>query len=150
MRLGAALAVLLLTVPALAQKTAPAPLSDSAQGMLGAWELSSADRSKACTVTFRNVHTAVGYRLDFGKDCAAIFEFTVNVAGWIYPEGDLLRLVDGEGRTLSEFSEVEDGIFEAPTPGVGVLFLQNPAAAAAARKQEATPEPERIEEPQGK
>ena len=33
-----------------------------------------------------------------------------------------------------EFSEVEDGIFEAPTPGVGVLFLQNAAAAAAPPK----------------
>ncbi len=30
-----------------------------------------------------------------------------------------------------EFSEVEDGIFEAPTPGVGVLFLQSAAAPAA-------------------
>jgi hypothetical protein len=39
--------------------------------------------------------------------------------------------VDARGRSLIEFSEVEDGIFEAPTPGVGVLFLQNAAAAAA-------------------
>ena len=34
------------------------------------------------------------------------------------------------GKALVEFSEVEDGIYEAPTPGVGVLFLQNAAAAA--------------------
>ena len=67
-----------------------------------------------------------------------------SVAGWIFPEDDLLRLVDAEGRTLAEFSEVEDGIYEAPTPGVGVMFLQNPAAAA--RKPDADPEPERIEE----
>ena len=35
---------------------------------------------------------------------------------------------------LVEFSEVEDRIYEAPTPGVGVLFLQNAAAAAPAPK----------------
>jgi hypothetical protein len=36
-----------------------------------------------------------------------------------------------------QFSEVEDSIFEAPTPGVGVLFLQNPAAAPAPAKSAA-------------
>ena len=39
-----------------------------------------------------------------------------------------------KGKAIVEFSEVEDGIFEAPTPGVGVLFLQNAAAAAAPPK----------------
>ena len=55
-----------------------------------------------------------------------------DVVGWDYPENDLLRLLDAQGKSLVEFSEVEDGIYEAPTPGVGVLFLQNAAAAAAA------------------
>ena len=54
-----------------------------------------------------------------------------DIAGWTYPNNDLLKLLDAQGRPLVEFSEVEDGIFEAPTPGVGVLFLQAPAAAAA-------------------
>jgi len=48
----------------------------------------------------------------------------------VFPDNDLLRLVDAGGRTLIEFSEVEDGIYEAPTPGLGVLFLQNAASAA--------------------
>src|SRR5581483_6109277 len=30
---------------------------------------------------------------------------------------------------IAEFSEVETGMFEAPTPGYGVLFLQNAAEA---------------------
>ena len=57
------------------------------------------------------------------------FPLVNDVAGWNFPEGDLLRLLDAQGRTLVEFSEVEDGIYEAPTPGLGVLFLQSPAAA---------------------
>ena len=48
----------------------------------------------------------------------------------VFPENDLLRLLDAKGKVLAEFSEVEDGIYEAPTPGVGVLFLQNAATAA--------------------
>ena len=51
------------------------------------------------------------------------------VAGWTFPDNDLLHLLDAQGKVLVEFSEVEDGIYEAPTPGVGVLFLQSPAAA---------------------
>ncbi len=51
------------------------------------------------------------------------------VAGWKFPDNDLLSLLDADGKALVEFSEVEDGIYEAPTPGIGVLFLQNPAAA---------------------
>ena len=56
------------------------------------------------------------------------------VAGWNFPENDLLRLLDAQGKALVEFSEVEDGIYEAPTPGIGVLFLQNPAGAGAPPK----------------
>ena len=52
------------------------------------------------------------------------------------PRNDLLYLLDARGRTLVEFSEVEDSIFEAPTPGVGVLFLQNAAAAGRPRPPE--------------
>jgi hypothetical protein len=48
------------------------------------------------------------------------------VVGWRYPEDDLLYLLNADGEALVEFSEVEDGMFEAPTPGVGVLFLQKP------------------------
>lgn len=150
MRAAGVIAFVLIAAPALAQAPALPPLGESAQNMLGAWELTDAQRSKSCPATFRKARTSVGYRLEFGKDCAALFPLTANVAGWVFPEGNLLRLVNAEGQTLADFSEVEDGIFEAPTPGVGVLVLQSADAAAAARKSEAMPEPERIEEPQGR
>lgn len=143
--------VLLLGHPALAQRApaapaAPAPqLGDSAQAMLGSWEFSNAERNKICTATFKNARTRVGLAVEFDPNCASLFPLVSGVAGWIFPDGDLLRLVDSSGATLAEFSEVEDGIYEAPTPGVGVLFLQNPEAAA--RKPDQNPEPERIEDP---
>ena len=51
--------------------------------------------------------------------------------GYINPDeaNDLLHFIDAKGKALVEFSAVEDGIYEAPTPGVGVLFLQAAAAA---------------------
>ncbi len=130
--------LLLLAAPALAQAPQPAQpaqpaapaLGDSAKGLIGSWEFSNADRDKICTATFADKKTPVGLAVTFSKDCDKLFPVVIDVAGWLFPDNDLLRLVDMDGRTLIEFSEVEDGVYEAPTPGLGVLFLQNAASAA--------------------
>jgi Protease inhibitor Inh len=114
--------------PALAQSTAT--LGDSAKALIGAWEFSNADRDKICTATFKSDTTKVGFKVEFDANCGELFPVVRSVAGWTFPQNDLLRLLDAQGKALVEFSEVEDGIFEAPTPGIGVLFLQNAAAAA--------------------
>lgn len=114
---------------ALAQ-TPPPAVNESAKAVIGTWEFSNADRDKICTATFKSDPTAVGFKVEFDANCGNLFPLVGDVAGWNYPENDLLRLLDAQGKTLVEFSEVEDGIYEAPTPGVGVLFLQNAAAAA--------------------
>jgi hypothetical protein len=111
-----------------AQSTAT--LGDSAKAMVGTWEFSNADRDKICTATFKSDTTKVGFKVEFDANCAELFPLVRDVAGWTFPENDLLRLLDAQGKALVEFSEVEDGIYEAPTPGIGVLFLQNAAAAA--------------------
>lgn len=126
------LAALCLAAPALAQ--GKPPLGDAARAMLGPWEFSNAGREKVCTATFKNDATAVGYKVEFDPHCATLYPLVARVAGWKYPDNDFLFLLDAEGNALVEFSEVEDGIFEAPTAGVGVLFLQNPAAAGAPAK----------------
>ncbi len=130
------LASLCMTGVALAQKPAayPASLGDSAKAMIGTWEFSNADRDKICTVTFKTDPSPVGFKLEFDANCASLFPLVSGVAGWNFPENDLLRLLDARGKALVEFSEVEDGIYEAPTPGIGVLFLQNPAGAGAPPK----------------
>ncbi len=122
------LVVLCIAAPAHAQ--APV-LGDQAKALLGTWEFSNASKDRRCTATFSRDKTAVGFEVEFDAACGDLFPLVRDVAGWVYPDNDLLRLVNAQGRTLVEFSEVEDGIFEAPTPGVGVLFLQNAAATAA-------------------
>ncbi len=131
-RIVFAAALLLFGAPALAQTKAT--LGDSAKAMIATekWEFSNADHDKTCTVVFRADPSAVGFRLEFDGNCVTLFPLVRDIAGWKYPEDDLLYLLDAQGKALIEFSEVEDGIFEAPTPGLGVLFLQNPAAAAPA------------------
>jgi hypothetical protein len=105
-----------------------ATLGDSAQGILGSWEFSNAGRDKVCMATFKDRRIAAGFKVEFDADCGNLFPLVRNVAAWVFPENDLLRLVDAQGKSLVEFSEVESGLYEAPTPGVGVLFLQSPNA----------------------
>jgi hypothetical protein len=124
--IGLCLATLWPATAALAQG-APR-LNEAAQTMLGAWEFSNASRDKVCIVTFKSARTAVGYQVSLGRDCVAQYPLLAGVAGWKYLDDDLLYLLDAQGKALVEFSEVEDGIFEAPTPGAGVLFLQSPDA----------------------
>jgi hypothetical protein len=118
--------------PALAQTpaTQSANLGESAKALIGTWEFSNADRDKKCTATFSSDRTPVGFKVEFDANCASQFPLVADVAGWDFPNNDLLHLLDAQGKVLVEFSEVEDGIYEAPTPGVGVLFLQNAVAAA--------------------
>ncbi len=118
---------------ALAQTQPPASstvIGESARKVIGSWEFSNADRDKKCTATFSADRTKVGFKVEFDQNCTAQFPLVADVAGWNFPDNDLLQLFDAQGKVLVEFSEVEDGIYEAPTPGVGVLFLQNAAAAA--------------------
>jgi len=63
-------------------------------------------------------------RLEFDKGCAALFPFVKDVVGWTLAQNDFLRLLDAQGKSVLEFSEVESRIYEAPKPGEGILFIQ--------------------------
>ena len=130
-RLAIGLAAVCVTGVALAQ---PAGLGESAKRLIGTWEFSNADRDRICTATFKSDPTPFGFKIEFDSNCPNLFPLVREIAGWKFPENDLLYMVDSRGRIIVEFSEVEAGIFEAPTPGVGVLFLQNAAAAGAPPK----------------
>ena len=116
--------------PAPTQIQSPAQaIGDQAKKMIGTWEFSTAERDKICSVTFKADRAAGGYKLEFDPKCLDDFPLLRDVTGWTYPDGDLLSFVDARGKSLVEFSEVETGMYEAPTRGVGVLFLQNSADA---------------------
>lgn len=115
---------LVVAVFAAGSAWAQASLGDSAKAVLGPWEFSNADRDKVCTATFKSDPSPVGFKVEFDANCGNVFPLVLRVAGWKFPENDNLFLLDAAGKTLVEFSEVESGIYEAPTPGVGVLFLQ--------------------------
>jgi len=117
-----------------AHALAPPTLNESAKAVVGTWEFSNADRDKICSLTLKSDPTPNGFKLEFDKNCGTLFPLANDVVAWNFPENDLLYLLDARGKALVEFSEVEDGIYEAPTPGVGVLFLQSPAGAAPAPK----------------
>jgi hypothetical protein len=106
--------------------------NEAAKAMVGSWEFSNADRDKRCTITFRTDSGGPGMKLDFDKDCAGLFPFIAEIAGWSIAENDFLRLLDAKGKPVLEFSEVESGMYEAPRPGEGILFIQNAAAAGPA------------------
>jgi hypothetical protein len=118
-----------LVCGAAAQTLQPAPGSDAARLAAAPWELSSADRERVCSVNFLTVRAAQGYAVEFDAACGGKFPVVKDVAGWLFADNDLLRLVDARGKILIEFGEVETGVFEAPTPGVGLLFLQAPGTA---------------------
>ena len=119
-RIAPLLIALIVWGPASAQTS----LGEAAKGLLGAWEFSNADRDKVCTATFKAEATPVGFKVEFDANCGNLFPIVSRVVGWKFPENDNLFLLDADGKTLVEFSEVETGMYEAPTPGVGVLFLQ--------------------------
>jgi len=133
MRLARIIACVFVAAAAPVAAQTPPTLGETAKAMVGSWEFSNADRDKVCTVTFKSDRNAVGFKVEFNAGCAGLFPLVGDVAGWTFPENDLLRLLDAQGRALAEFSEVEDGIYEAPTPGVGVLFIQSASTAAPAK-----------------
>src|SRR3954468_7875593 len=103
------------------QVTEP-PAAAAPRTMVGTWEFSNADREKTCSVTFRNESNRVGKRVEFDPACAGHFPFVKDVVAWQLNDNDFLKLLDQQGASVLEFSEVESGIFEAPRPGEGILF----------------------------
>jgi hypothetical protein len=105
--------------------------TDLAKDMIGDWELATAGRDRTCAVTLKNDNAAGGKKLEFETACAEALPFTKDIAAWSVKGLDIVRLQDGKGESLLDFTEVENGIFEGTRQGEGVFILQNLAAARA-------------------
>src|ERR1051326_754605 len=119
-----------VTEPPVTEPPAPAV----PRTMVGTWEFSNADREKTCSITFRNESNRVGKRVEFDPACIGHFPFVKDVVAWQLNDNDFLKLLDQQGGSVLDFSEVESGIFEAPRPGEGILFIQNASALGPAPK----------------
>jgi hypothetical protein len=104
------------------------------KGMIGQWELSTTERSKTCVVTLKPDSTPQGMKLELESGCAAALPFTKDITAWNVRGLDIVRLQDGTGQPVIDFTEVESGIFEGLRQGEGVYILQNLAAARSLAK----------------
>lgn len=106
---------------------------DAIKALAGGWEISNADREKACNLTFKTDSAKGGFKVEFDKACAGVFPATKDVEAWAIVKDDL-RLLDARGRTVFEFTEVESGMYEAERANEGLYFLQSLAATAPAAR----------------
>jgi len=102
--------------------------------MIGQWELSTTERSKTCVVTLKPDTTPQGLRLELEPGCAAALPFTRDIKAWTVKGLDIVRLQDGAGEAVIDFTEVETGIFEGLRTNEGVYILQNLVAARSLAK----------------
>jgi hypothetical protein len=115
--------------PALAQDT-----STLKKDMVGQWELSTTERSKTCVVTLKGDAAGPALKLELEPACKTALPFTKDIAAWNVRGLDIVRLQDGAGESVIDFTEVEAGIFEGLRQGEGVYILQNLAAARSMAK----------------
>jgi hypothetical protein len=122
------LAALVLVLPQLGHAQSPPPVSDAAKELVGAWEISDAERSRRCAVSFSIDRAPGGFRLEFDPECGRAFPLLKDVVAWVLGQNDVLRLIDAKRGAVLEFSEVENGLYEGERPGEGLYFLQTQAA----------------------
>jgi hypothetical protein len=102
--------------------------SETAKGMVGAWEISNAARDKTCPVTFSLDAGTGGYKLELGTGCGTVFPSLKDVVVWIIGPNDAVRLLDTKGVIILDFTEVESHMYEAERKGEGLYFMRTQAA----------------------
>jgi hypothetical protein len=135
MRLSFAVALAALLAAMLAGSLARAQDAASLKKeMIGQWELATTERSKTCVVTLKPDTAPQGLKLELEPGCAAALPFTKDIKAWSLKGLDIVRLQDGAGESVIDFTEVETGIFEGLRTNEGVYILQNLAAARSLAK----------------
>src|ERR1700677_2727746 len=102
----------LIAFAAAAQAPSPAT-SQTFKAMIGKWEVSHADHDRTCMVTLRADPSGNVFKLELEKGCPAQMPELKDVVSWTIGGLDIVRLVDGKGKPVMDFTEVESGIFEA-------------------------------------
>ncbi len=128
--LATASAPLLAQTPDQSSPSTAAPSSaDPLKALLGAWELSNADRDMTCSLTLKAApRQGASQAIEWDKGCGGVFPITKEVTGWTIGKNDAIQFLDARGRILLELTEVETGLYEGLRPGDPLYFLQNQAS----------------------
>ena len=111
---------------ALAQAPAGAP-SETAQGMVGAWEISNAARDKTCAVSFSVDAGEGGFKLDLDPTCRTVFPSLRDVGAWAIGPKDSVHLLDAKGAVVLDFAEVEVAHVRGRAQGRGTFLHAHPS-----------------------
>jgi hypothetical protein len=114
-------------VTAVAAEPAPT-VSETARGMVGAWEISNAARDKTCPLSFSLDPAHGGYKLELDAQCAKAFPSLKDLVAWLIGPNEQVRLIDGKGAVVLDFTEVESHMYEAERKGEGLFFMRTQAA----------------------
>jgi protease inhibitor Inh len=136
-RVGRGRRIALAAIAAVLVAESPARSQDAStlkKDMIGQWELSTTERSKTCVVTLKGDASPQGLKLELEPSCATALPFTSDIKAWSIKGLDIVRLQDGAGQAVIDFTEVESGIFEGLRTGEGIYILQNLAAARSLAK----------------
>src|SRR3954452_6937339 len=110
-------------IAALLAAASPARSQDAAalkKEIIEHLELSTTERSKTCVVTLNSDSSPQGLKLELEPACAAALPFTRDIKAWSIAGLDIVRLQDGAGQAVIDFTEVESGIFEGMRTGEGI------------------------------
>jgi hypothetical protein len=110
-------------------REAHAQSNDAVNAVVGTWEISNADHDKTCSLTLSADAAGEAYKLEVDKTCAANLPMLKGVTLWKIGPEDSVQLLDAKGRTLVEFTEVENGMYNTERPNEGVFFMQTPGSA---------------------
>jgi hypothetical protein len=111
--------------PPKAPEAAPVmKVPDEVRDLAGAFEITDAESTRRCAMTLDIRVQNGGFGLAFDKPaCSAAMPFLTTVTAWALGPAGAIRLIDGAGRTVAEFGETEDGLFEMARSGEGIFFL---------------------------
>ena len=125
----AVVALVLGSTAAHAQAQEP---SDSAKGMVGAWEISNAARDKPCPLIFQPEAVTGGFKLEFDPACGTDFPALKDVRSGPSARTMQYGCSTTRARSCSTSTRSKSHMFEAERKGEGLFFMRTQAAIKAA------------------
>jgi hypothetical protein len=92
--------------------------------LAGPWEFSDAS-GKKCEIKFLSDAAIHGFALEADATCKEVWAQAADLAAWTILEDGSLRLLDPLGKSLMDFPEAENGLYQHLTDGKADYSLAN-------------------------